>query len=185
MKRLLLPACLLAFALAGAACGDDDDASTAADDSPRSELSPSEPVTVTAVDFEFQRLPDAVDAGTSFDLENDSAVEVHELVALRLPEGENRSAETLIGLPQAELQALFAAPPATVLVAPPGADGFAALGDGTVTDPGRYLFVCFIPTGADPDTYLDALEASPGEPPAVPGGPPHFVSGMYQEVTVR
>lgn len=93
--------------------------------------------------------------------------------------------DELVALPPADLEALFGGPPPLVLVAPPGEDGFAAVGDGTLPEPGRYLFLCFIPQGADPDAYLGALEASPGVPPDVPGGPPHFVSGMYQEVTVR
>ena len=72
-----------------------------------------------------------------------------------------------------------------MLVAPPGEDGFAAVGDGALGEPGRYLVMCFIPTGADPAAYLDALEANPGQPPSVSGGPPHFTAGMYREVTVR
>lgn len=187
MRRGLATVCVLALALVTSACGgDDDSATTVADNSPTTaEPSPSESITVTAVDFTFQGLPDAIDAGTTFALENDSAAELHELVVLRISGGETRSVDDLVALPQAELQAVFAGPPATVIVAPPGQAGFAALGDGTVPDPGRYLFMCFIPTGVDSDAYLNALEATPGEPPQVPGGPPHFVSGMYQEVTVR
>ena len=104
---------------------------------------------------------------------------------MRLAEDEDRTADELVALPERELGALFAGPPAVVLVAPPGEDGFAAVGDGTLGEPGRYLVLCFIPIGGDPDAYLDALEANPGQPPSVPGGPPHFTAGMYGEVTVR
>lgn len=45
--------------------------------------------------------------------------------------------------------------------------------------------MCFIPTGANPAAYLDALEANPGQPPSVPGGAPHFTAGMYSELTVQ
>lgn len=45
--------------------------------------------------------------------------------------------------------------------------------------------MCFIPTGADPEKYLDAAAASSGEPPVVSGGPPHFVNGMYAELVVE
>ena len=60
-----------------------------------------------------------------------------------------------------------------------------AEGDGTLTEPGRYLVLCAIPTGADPGEYLAAAAASEGGPPeGVAGGPPHFVNGMWAEVTV-
>ncbi len=41
----------------------------------------------------------------------------------------------------------------------------------TLTQPGRYIFVCTIPTGADPAAYREAAK-TPGPPPDVPGGPP-------------
>jgi hypothetical protein len=60
-----------------------------------------------------------------------------------------------------------------------------AVGDGTLTEPGRYVLMCFIPTGADPDEYLSAAAASEGEAPTgVAGGPPHVVNGMYAELHV-
>ncbi len=52
-----------------------------------------------------------------------------------------------------------------------------------LTQPGRYLFVCTIPTGADPAAYREAAK-NPGPPPSIPGGPPHVVVGMLSEVTV-
>ena len=104
---------------------------------------------------------------------------------MRLAEDEDRTAEELVALPEQELGALFAGPPALVLIAPPGEDGFVAVGNGALDEPGRYLFSCFIPTGADPAAYLDALDANPGQPPSVAGGPPHFTTGMYAEVKVR
>ena len=126
-----------------------------------------------------------MEAGAKLALSNQSDGELHELVAMRLADDEGRTADELIALPEDELRALFAGPPEVVLVAPPGEEGFAALCDGTLGQPGRYLLMCFIPIGADPAAYLDALEAQPGQPPAVPGGPPHFTAGMYGEVTVR
>ena len=42
-----------------------------------------------------------------------------------------------------------------------------------------------IPTGAEPQAYLDELEANPGQPPQVEGGPPHFTGGMFQQVVVQ
>jgi len=181
----------LSLLLAGiAACGDDSDdgdavaavesSTTTIADNPASAA-----IEITAVDYRFEDLPAEAEAGAPLALRNRSAGEVHELVAMRLADDEDRAADELVALSQQELGALFAGPPAVVLVAPPGEDGLAAVGDGTLGEPGRYLVMCFIPTGADPAAYFDALEANPGQPPSVPGGPPHFTAGMYGEVTVR
>jgi hypothetical protein len=90
-----------------------------------------------------------------------------------------------VALPEAELGAIIgAAEPATVLLAEPGGEQIPAVGDGTLTEPGRYLILCAIPTGVDPAVYLKAAAESAGGPPQVEGGPPHFVNGMFAEVTV-
>jgi hypothetical protein len=117
-------------------------------------------------------------------LHNDAPAELHELVAIRLPDDEDRSVEALVELPEAELEALFPDEPALVILARPEADGEAVLGDGTLTEPGRYAVFCAIPEGADPDEYLEQAQTSEG-PPQVEGGPPHFTLGMYGEVTVE
>lgn len=186
MTRKILATIAAAAALV-AGCGDDTEADTpedAVEATTTTATSEAGEVEVTAVDYRFEGLPDEVPAGTAVSLRNDSTTEVHELVAMRLPDDEARGVEELLALPEAELGALFAAPPALVAVAPPGEDGFVALGEGTLDDPGRYAVLCFIPTGADPQAYLDALEADPGQPPVVDGGPPHFTQGMFQEVAV-
>ena len=73
----------------------------------------------------------------------------------------------------------------TVLLQAPGSsDVIPAVGDGTLSEPGRYLVICAIPTGADPMEYLEAAAQSEEGPPEVEGGPPHFVNGMYAEVVV-
>lgn len=185
-------------------CGDDDepeatgdDASsttaaegetttTAADAGTTSEAPTEGPVEVTAVDYAYEGLPDSVAAGTKLTLTNGSDKEVHELVAIALPPDEERSAAELVKLPEEEQASLASGPPAAVLVTPPGgAPVIEAVGDGTLTEPGRYLILCAIPTGADPDEYLKAAQESQGGPPDVPGGPPHFVEGMYGEVVVE
>ncbi len=148
----------------------------------------AETVEVTAIDFGYEGLPETVKAGTKFTLVNSSEAELHELVAILLPEGETRSAEELTKLSEEELGPLLANGPAVVILAAPasGADAnILAVGDGTLAEPGRYVVICGIPTGADPQAYLDAAAASGGEQPEVEGGPPHFVNGMYGEVTVE
>lgn len=139
-------------------------------------------VEITATDFAFMGLPTSVEAGTKFELTNSSGSELHEFVAVLLPDDETRSVEEIMGLPPEEVAALFGGVQ-TVLLAPPGADGFAAVGDGALWEPGRYAIICAIPTGADPDEYIAAAAESDG-PPEVAGGPPHFVNGMFAELVV-
>jgi uncharacterized cupredoxin-like copper-binding protein len=178
---------LLAMAVALPACGSDDDSATTTtkatttttEAEPTTTVADDGSITVTAVDFAYEDLPETVPAGTKFKLVNDAPEELHEFVAFRLPDDEERSADELIELPQAELEAVFGGPPATVLLAKPGGPQIEAVGDGTLTEPGRYLVACSIPVGADPDELLE----SEGPPPA--GGVPHFHKGMYAEIVVE
>lgn len=105
---------------------------------------------VDAVDDQFQNLPTEITAGSTLGLTNTSAEEIHELVAVRLADEEQRPVADLLALPQPELDALVRGepPPALVIVAQPGEQGAVIVGDGTLTEPGRYLVACFIPIGA-------------------------------------
>lgn len=58
------------------------------------------------------------------------------------------------------------------------------MGDGTISGPGRYAIVCFIPTGADPAAHLEAAQQPSEGPPQVEGGPPHVANGMFAELEV-
>ncbi len=166
-----LLAILTAASIAATACTDDDGGDARAE--PKA-------VAVTAPDFAFEGLPDKVAAGTRLTLTNRSNVEVHELVAVRLPDSERRSAAELVRLPMDQLMALFSGPPQLVLVAPPGGGPqVIAEGDGTLSQPGRYLVLCTVPTGVDPKVYLEA-----SGPPQASGGPPHTAHGMFAELTV-
>ena len=198
-KRLSWAVGVAALLAISASCGSDNDSDagtdvaapvaadatavpSASDGTP--EESSGDPVMVEASDYKFEAIPDEFPAGTQMTLTNKSDKELHELVAFRVPDAEKRPVAELMALPEAELGALFAGDPATVIIAPPKSDGFPAVGTGIISEPGRYVFVCFIPTGADPDEYMAAAEASTGGPPDVAGGPPHFVNGMFAEATV-
>lgn len=202
--RLL--AVLAAASLVVAACGDDDETAASDDPAPSETTVTDDPTTtseeegespsgegetieVTAVDYAFEDLPERIDVGTRLTLVNESSVEVHELVAIRIPDDEERPVEELVGLPDEELDAIFGGgPPALVVLSPPGAsaeEAIPALGDGTFTEPGRYALVCFIPLGADPDAYLAAAQEATDGPPQVEGGPPHVTEGMYAELIVE
>ena len=167
-RRLGHASAVAALAVLAAACGGGDETKT-----------------VTAADYSFQNLPREVDAGTTLKLENSSTSELHELVLMRIPDSETRPVSELVKLPESELGQLFGGEPAMVLFRPPGGgEQINAVGDGKLTEKGRYAVICAIPVGADPAAYLAASQNSEG-PPDVPGGPPHFTQGMFGEITVK
>jgi hypothetical protein len=180
------------------ACGDDDDAtSTTTEAAAQTTTTKADPVDepadggehdhfeVTAVDFSFEDLPSEIKAGTRLSLVNAAETELHELVAIRLPDDETRPVSELVTLPQEELGAIMTSEPQAVLLAEPGGEQIPAVGDGTLTEPGRYIVLCAIPTGVDPAEYLAAAAQSQGGPPTIENaGPPHFASGMFAELTV-
>jgi len=156
-------------------CSDDTEA---ADDPGAA----AESVEVVAVDFAFEDLPERISTETVLTLRNDSNVEAHELVAYRLPDDIDGTAEEILELPDEVLENVFTGPPAMALVVSPDGEEL-ALGDGTLPEPGRYLLFCGIPTGADPEEFMAAAAESEG-PPDVAGGPPHFVHGMAATIEV-
>ena len=192
LKPAVRIACLatLAFGLLlGIACGDDDDSlpatatsAPAATNTPAPAEVSATSIEVRAVDYAFEGVPEKVAAGTAFTLVNESTEEVHEIVAIRIiSDSETRSVAELVQLPDEELEGIVAEMPAMVIVAPPGEEGMAVLGDGTLSEPGRYGLLCFIPTGADPEAVMEAE----GEFPEEVGGPPHAFQGMFAEVIVE
>lgn len=144
-----------------------------------------EKIQITAKDYSFEGIPETMAVGSTLSLTNSSSKEVHEIVVFRLPDTEERSGEELAALPMADLQKVLAGPPTMVIVAPPTQPGFVAVGDGTLSQPGRYLAICAVPTGADPSAYMSAAAQSNGGPVNVPGGPPHMAEGMWAEFTVQ
>jgi len=167
---------LTAFvAVAGAACGDDD-------------ADAGQEVTITLSDYAFDGVPATVTTDTPITATNESTQEAHELLAFRLPDTETRSLTELTALPPDQLGALFPGAPALAIAAPPDEDGEVVLGDGTLNEPGRYLLVCFIPTGADPEEVMSAMEDAAADPnagpPEIDGGAPHLAAGMIAELVV-
>lgn len=192
------------LALALAACGDGDGDGDVADEVTPTETAqatddaPGEPaddanegqtLTVTAVDYSYQDLPDEIPAGTTITVDNQSEAEVHEVLALRIPDDEERTVEELLQLPEEELAQVVEVRGAAL--APPG--GLSADSPApplTLEQPGRYLFACLIPTDAPPDEVLEAAQefvesgATEGAPAYPETGPPHAANGMFAEVTV-
>jgi hypothetical protein len=182
IRRYLTLVAILSLGLS--ACGGGDPADVA-DAAPTALATDEETVVeVTLVDYEFLGVPDTVEAGTRLTVVNEADAELHELVAFRLPDDEDRSVQELTTLAPEELVGSLGEPMA-VLLAVPGGPQIAAVGDGTLTDPGRYALMCFIPTGVEPQVYLDAAAETVEGPPQVDGaGPPHFVQGMFAELEV-
>ena len=175
--RAALTGAVVAALLSMSACGDD----TVGADAP-TEQGDTVTVEVSATDFGFD-VPAQVAPGTAFRLVNQSTTELHELVAVRLADDDDRPIDDIV---HHDVEALLTSgPPAMVLLAAPGgADQIVAVGDGTLTEPGRYAILCMIPTGVDPAEYLAAAAESQGGPPDVAGGAPHIAHGMYAEVVV-
>lgn len=187
---LLAAALLLAGGVS--ACSDDTDAAGAGTTTEAGQPSgampvdadpSSEVIEVTAVDYGFQGLPDVIGAGSTLTVTN-AGNEPHELVAMRIPDDETRSVEELLALPQDELFAAFGGEPqpATVILVAPGETDLPGpvVGDGTLTEPGRYAILCFIPVGSDPSVLDPEADGPPQS-----DQPPHAAHGMWAEVTVQ
>jgi hypothetical protein len=97
----------------------------------------------------------------AFRMTNESEAEEHEMIIFARAEGETRSFEEIMNLPEEESESAVRFVGATF--APPGGSGavFAEL------EPGDYAMACFIPVGGGEE------------------GPPHFTQGMFTEFTVE
>jgi hypothetical protein len=108
VPRLVAP--MIVAALVLAACGDDEDDSAPVTEPPVEE-SAGTAVEVVAFDYGYNGIPDTVEAGTVFTLVNTAPAELHEFVALRLPDDETRPVSELVTLPIEELGAILAVDP--------------------------------------------------------------------------
>lgn len=123
---------------------------------------------VTAVDFAFDADLDDLGTGlTMFEFNNDGA-ELHEMALIRINDDTTETVEQLLEMPEeeAEQKTTFIG----VAFAEPGGEStmFADL------DTGRYVVLCFIPTGT---TSFEDIETA--------DGPPHFAQGMVKEFAVE
>jgi plastocyanin len=144
----------------------------------------AEAVEITGVDYAFEGVPTTAEPGTTFTFSNSSESEAHELVLFQIPEGEERPIEELLLLPDEEAESIVGAP-LGVAFAMPNEDGETVMGELTVEEPGRYVMLCFIPVGADPEVVAEAMQGAGEEAPDLGDGPPHFVEGMSAEFPVE
>lgn len=125
-------------------------------------------VEVTAVDFSFEADLDGLETGrTMFQFANQGS-ELHEMALIRINEGTTETVEELLEMPEEEAEqktsfvgVAFAAPGG-------GSTMFADLGAG------RYVILCFVPTGT---TSFEDIETAEG--------PPHFTKGMVREFAIE
>jgi plastocyanin len=169
MKRKVL---IVAAALVLAACAE----------------SGAEPVSgtinVIGQDYSFEGVPEVAASGAEFTFTNNSEVEVHEMVLVKVADLETRTIEELLELSEEESETLVEFQ--GHLMALPGEEGSNPEGSGssiTVTEPGRYAIVCFIPQGADPEVVAEAM-AGGGEG-HIGDGTPHALLGMVAEFQVE
>jgi len=160
------------LALVGAACGDDDDGGAISEDTTTTEGGGDdgggEALDVTAVDFAFEGLPEEVVGGAvTVNLDNQGEVD-HEIAFVNI--GEEANAATFFD----DFAAVFEGGPWPEYVTNVVGANEAAPGESNAfvytLDPGTYMVFCAL-TGTVED-------------PESEDGPPHFVSGMQQQVTV-
>lgn len=119
----------------------------------------------TGVDYEYEGIPDSIDAGTVAVTFHNEGEEMHEIGLARINDDVTMPLEELLALP--EEQAMTMVTFTGAAFAEPGASDTTFL----QLEPGRYAAVCFVPEGTTHDT-----EGS---------GPPHFTLGMVAEFTAE
>ena len=175
----------LAIVVTGAGCADtgsDEKAAVTTVTATPNTTAGAKTLEVIGDDYEYKGVPAKIAPGTVISFTNASKREVHELVAVRVKDGETRSTAELLELPDEEGEKVTEFK--GVAIAYPGEKAETPAGPLNLSQPGRYLFFCFIPTGADPVAYKEASSKATDGPPKVAGGPPHIKSGMLAEVTV-
>ena len=128
---------------------------------------------ITGRDYVYEGITDVVRAGDTIAFVNASLEEAHELVVFPIAADETCPVEELWD----ELDPT--GEPVLVSVAGPSQDGQLYVGDGTITDPGRYLAICFLPVGGDPELIFEQ------EGPVESDAPPHASVGMVAEIVVE
>ena len=127
-------------------------------------------VDVTATEYAFDGIAESVPAGTTVFRFDNAGQEFHEVALMKVADGETRSAEELLALPEEEAMAVVT--PAGFVFAPPGMGSYIT----AELEPGRYVALCFVPVGATPE----AMAAGD----ALADAAPHFTHGMVTEFQV-
>lgn len=148
--------------------------------------SAQETVEITGVDYAFEGVPETVPTGTELTFTNASEEEFHEMVMFRVDDDQDMSLDEIV---EGAAEEADGPPPEWltfkgVALAGPNEDGFTPEGPVVLDEPGRYLLLCFIPTGADPEVIAEAMESGE-QGPDLEGGAPHVAVGMAAELTAE
>jgi hypothetical protein len=125
---------------------------------------------VTATNYQFDGIADSVSAGTTVVNFDNAGTEFHEIALVRIDEGEERSLEELMALPEDEVDSLITEK--GFVLAPPGAQTYFTAD----LDPGRYVAICFVPVGATPEALASGAVLNDEDG--------HFMHGMVAEFEV-
>jgi hypothetical protein len=190
----------IALSILTLACGSEDGepsrgasgtaTSTTVSDAPASTSTSVEvgaTIEVLQGDYSIKGLPSEIEVGTKVRVTNTSSTEMHELISIRLPDGEDRPAAELLALPRDELVGLLgSAVPDVVRISLPGSVELPGGGDALFEQPGRHLFFCALPVGADPAVMMESDRYTTGRPPEqYENNPSHYTRGEFVDVTVR
>jgi uncharacterized cupredoxin-like copper-binding protein len=126
---------------------------------------------VTATDDAFSGVPATATAGTTLLRLTNNGAEYHEIVLFRVADGETRSAQDLVALPQDQFAAALQQTGGSTLAAP-GAQGVNTVD----LEPGRYVMACLIPVGSTPAAFASGQ--------VDPNAPTHAAHGMIAEFQV-
>lgn len=117
-------------------------------------------IDATAVEYEFEGVPAEVPAGPTVVKLSNEGVEAHEMVLFKRNDGSTETLDEIMELPEDEMMSKLAFTGAAF--GEPGTNSYTAID----LQPGTYFLICFIPVGGGED------------------GPPHFMQGMQQTITV-
>jgi hypothetical protein len=126
-----------------------------------------EVIDVTATEYQFEGIPETIEAGTTLFRFTNEGAELHELAVARIKGDE--SLEEILELPEREQESKVQL--ITHGFAAPGQTGVAYA---QLSKAGTYGAVCFIPVGATTEEAIETTE-----------GPPHVMEGMFAEFEVE
>ena len=125
---------------------------------------------VETQNYAFAGIPDEVPAGTTVINVTNDATEIHEMILVKIKDGETRPVEELLTLPEEETDALITEKGFIFVM--PGTSNYMT----AELEPGRHVAVCFVPVGATPEALATGAALNDDDP--------HAMHGMVQEFTV-
>lgn len=130
-------------------------------------------LSVTAKNYEFDGIGDELDAGPTLVTFVNTADEFHEVVILRRNDGDDTAIAELLSMEEDE--AMSHVTPVAGAFAAPGTTGWTSVD----LEPGSYVAVCFLPTGATEEAWAEMMAGGPEV-----DGMPHAMQGMTAEFEV-